>query len=446
MRTLSLLLTLSFLCLLPSTSAAPFPADQPPAFVPLGAYVSWERIGANAKVHGIDHWADAVKRLDALQANHVNLLWVTNMNEDDLPRLISECEKRAMRLLPSMGAVEAKVDWRWVDNASYYDKKLPKIIAAAGDSKTLVGWVLSDEPLAEHLPRVETLRQKFRDLDPNRFTTAVTMWPQTPLVPTGTTLPLVCMDLYPFFGPKDPNGPHTDNASKHFFRSKAAKMMDAIGDGPQGAWVMGQCFSDIWGPREYNAEGHLIGLPGAYLHWRAPTLAEIRWQVWETFRSGAKGFVCYTLAPEAPNPETASLPPKDVKWKEVLAKEATDLGPNALTNPDGSTTPQLEELGKVYAQLAPHGELLLRLKRSDEAFAEVVDGPASVEGFVEPESGARYLIVVNDNLHETREVVLRIDGAFVRAVNLTSDSEITVTENTTKLPLSAGGGALIRIQ
>lgn len=428
------------------------PADRAPAFVPFGAYLSWERTAANAAFHGIDRWEDVARRLDALHANHVNLLWVTNMDEADLPRLIAECEKRALRLLPSMGAIEAKVDWRWVDNGIYYDTKIPQVIAATGDSKTLVGWVLSDEPLAEHLPRVETLREKFRVLDPDRFSTAVTMWPQTPLVPAETGLPLVCMDLYPFFGPNDPNGPHTDAASKHFFRNNVKKMVDAIGNGPQGAWVMGQCFSDIWGPRKYNDAGHLIGLPGAYLHWRAPTLAEMRWQVWETFRSGAKGFVCYTLAPEAPNPLTANLPPADVEWKEVLAKEATDLGPNALTNPDGSVTPQLEELGRVYAQLAPHGDLLLRLKRSDEAFVEVIEGPASVQGFVDPETGMRYAIVVNDDLQAAQEGVLQVGESvfgvtdLIHATEVALDSRDTKERPTLRLPLAAGDGTLIEFR
>jgi hypothetical protein len=449
-RNTSVVLIVSYLLAIPAL-AQPIPADLPPDFVPFGVYLSWERIGANAEYHGIDQWEDLTKRLDALQANHVNLLWVTNMSEADLPRLITECAKRSMRLMPSMSAVEAKVDWRWVDNASYYDKKLPKIIAAAGDSETLAGWVLSDEPLLEHFPRVETLREKFRVFDENRFCTAVTMWPQTPHVPLKTQLPLVCVDLYPFFGPNDPNGPHTDNASKHFFRKNAEKMVDSIGDGPATGWVMGQCFSDIWGPRKYDDRGHLIGLPGAYLHWRAPTLAEIRWQVWETFRSGAKGFVSYTLAPEAPNPETATLPSKDVKWKEVLAKVPTDLGPNALTDPDGSITPQLEELGRVYAQLAPHADLLLRMEQSGAALVEIVEGPGSIQVFEDPETETRYAIVINDDLKETRDVTLRLGGSVSTTTILTRDGN-TATEveeigrsPITTVSMTAGDGVLLKI-
>jgi len=69
-------------------------------------------------------------------------------------------------------------------------------------------------------------------------------------------------DLYPFFGPNDPNGPHTDEASQWFFRSNAAAMIQAIANKPVVGWIMGQSFTEIWGPREFDDRGHLIGLPG----------------------------------------------------------------------------------------------------------------------------------------------------------------------------------------
>ncbi|MFA6240953.1 MAG: hypothetical protein WC655_08495 [Candidatus Hydrogenedentales bacterium] len=198
------------------------PADRAPDFVPLGAYLSWERVGACAAASGIERWEDAARRLDALHANHVNLLWVTNMSEDDLPRLLVECEKRKLLLMPSMGAIEARVDWRWTEGSTYYDTAIPSVLKAAGDSKTLAGWVLSDEPEEKHFSRLETLRAKFRAADPARFCTSVLMWPQAPLVSEHAKLPVVCVDIYPFFGPDDPNGPHSDASSKGFYRGNAA--------------------------------------------------------------------------------------------------------------------------------------------------------------------------------------------------------------------------------
>ena len=434
------------LTLTPTMSAS----DGPPDFVPLGAYLSWERVGACAKQQGIDMWEDACLRLDALEANHVNLLWVTNMSEPDLPRLIDECEKRGLKLLPSMSVVEARVDWRWADGGKYYDEVLPRLVEAAGDSETLVGWVLSDEPQLDHLPLVETLRERFAELDPGRFSTSVTMWPQTPHVPEATKLPVVCVDLYPFFGPEDPNGPHTDAASKSFLRRNAAKMIEAIGERDVVGWVMGMCFSDIWGPRKYNEQGHLIGLPGSYLHWRCPTLAEMRWQVWETLRSGAKGFVCYTLAPEAPKAETATLAPPDVEWKDVLATEETDLGPNALTNPDASATPQLEELGRVYASLAPHVGLIRRWKMSPEPLLEA-EGPGQAQVFIDPDSGDAYAVVLNDDLHAEQTVVVRVGETTRSVTDVVRGDEVELERDFAggsgvgELALAAGEGMIVRL-
>ena len=448
---LSICLVVHMAALAACAGAASAPRAGTPEFVPLGVYLSWERPAACAQYFEIDRWADVCRRLDVIQANHVNLLWVTNMGEDDLPRLIDECRKRGIRLLPSMSTVDVKLDWRWRDGGgSYYDQVLPNLVKLAGDSKTLAGWVLSDEPRLEQLPRLETLRQRMAELDPGRFCTAVTMWPQTPEVPKRTKLPVVCVDLYPFFGPNDPNGPHTDQASKSFFRRNAAKMIEAIGEKDTVGWVMGMCFSDIWGPRRYDEKWHLIGLPGAYLHWRCPTLAEMRWQVWETFRSGAKGFICYTLAPEAPDPKTAGLPPPDVQWKDVLTRVATDLGPNALTNPDGSATPQLEELGRLYARIAPHSPLIRRWRIAGRTLLES-QGKGRTQVFADPQSGRLFAVVLNDDLHEGRDLVVRVDEAITGAKDLLGSQPVALLRDfdggsaTCTLHLAPGDGTILAL-
>ena len=426
-------------------------ADDPPDFVPLGAYLSWERPSACARYHGVDRWVDVSRRLNAIQANHVNLLWVTNMSEADLPRLIEECGKRDIKLLPSMSSIEAKLEWRWANDGAYYDKVLPRVVEAAGGSTTLVGWVLSDEPKVEHFPRLETLRLRLGELDPNRFCTSVTMWPQTPEVPKQTGLPVVCVDLYPFFGPNDPNGPHTDAASKGFFRKNAAKMIQAVGDRNTVGWVMGMCFSDIWGPRKYDGRGHLIGLPGSYLHWRCPTLAEMRWQVWETFRSGAKGFVCYTLAPEVPDPKNENLPPPNVKWKNVLARENTDMGPNALTNPDGSTTEQLEELGRVFARIAPHAGLIRRWRHTKEPLLET-QGIGRSQTFMDTETGGAFAVILNDDLHQERTIVVRVGTTTSSLVDVIQNQKVSLEPGSTggittgQISLNAGDGTILAIE
>ena len=78
-----------------------------PDFVPLGAYLSWERVLGNAQHFEIDYWEDLDRRLDALAANNVNMLWVTNLVSRDLPGVIEACAAHDMKLVVSMGEIEA---------------------------------------------------------------------------------------------------------------------------------------------------------------------------------------------------------------------------------------------------------------------------------------------------------------------------------------------------
>ncbi len=424
---------------LSSAAAGTVQADAPPDFVALGAYLSWERIAANAKALGADRWVDLGRRLDAIAARHANLLWVTNMAVADLPRLIRECRRRRLRLLPSMAAIEAKVKWRWAHGGRYYDEWVPRVIHAAGPAKNLVGWVLSDEPRKADFPHLANLRNRFRRLDPLRFCTIVAMWPQAPLAARTLQLPVVCVDLYPFFGPEDPNGPHTDAASRSFFRRNAAALVRALPSRNAAAWIMGMAFCDVWGPRRYDARWHLLGLPGAYLHWRAPTPAEMRWQVWETFRSGAKGFVCYTLAPEAPNPRSAALPPPRVKWKKVLAKHPVDMGPNALTNPDGSATPQLEALGRAYARVQTHAALVQHWQPWTGEPVLEVGSPAHIGLFAVPGKPVIYAIVVNDDLKRSRTLSGRVGETIETVRDVVAQKPLILKKD------FAGGSAAFQV-
>jgi len=209
--------------------------------VPFGVYLSWERTGACARHYGIDRWEDVRKRLDAIAANHVDTLWVTNMAEADLPRLITECN------------------------------------------------------------------------------------------------------------------------------------------------------------------------------------------------------IFYTLAPEAPNAKTESLPPPDIAKKNdkiILAKEPTDLGPNALTNPDGTATPQLEEIGKAYQLLAPHKALIRRWKRTDRLVA-TVEAPIEEQCFIDPTTGKHYAVVVNDDLHRTRVAKIHLGAETTRLADIILNEEIELEEAD-----FAGGGRL----
>ncbi len=428
----------------PASAAGIVPADNPPNWVPLGAYLSWERLLYLARYNKVEYWTDICKRLDVLKENGVDTLWATNMQDEHFPRLIKECEKRDLKLLVSMGAMEIKIKDRWLNNGAYYDTALPYLVKRAGNSKALIGWVLSDEPQEEDFPNAEIVRKRLRELDPQRFCLMVTMRPQAPSVPALTQLPVVCVDLYPFFGPNDPNGPHTPATSIAFYRGNIQGLVDAIGTKNAVAWIMGQCFTEIRGQRKFDKQDrNLIALPGSYLHWVCPTLPQMRWQVWEAIRGGAKGVIIYTTAPETPDPETEFH--KEPGWTQLLDKPV-DPGPNALTYPDASATPQLVELGKTYRLIGPHKALIQRWKRADTSDIEIAS-PAMGQRFLDPQTGKAYLVVVNDDFENEHSIAIRAKSSMLKLSDIIHASEAKVTEGSgATIALPAGSGTILEIR
>jgi len=429
------------------------PAELPkPNFVPLGVYLSWELVDYWAQQAGIDHWADLTTRLDACAANHVNTLWVTNMKEEDMARLLAECEKRGLKLVASMTSLEAKIAWRWANDGSYYREVVPRLAELTKKSPAMAGWVLSDEPLEKDLPNVEKLRQLFLQEDPQHFCLAVTMWPQTPLIAQMTQLPVVCPDLYPFYGPNDVNGPHTDQASRNFFRTNIRRMVNSIKDRDVTAWVMPQAFIEITGPFQCSENDDYIALPGAYYHWRMPTAEEIRWQIWETFRGQAKGVVFFQLAPILGcSPESEKAAPPDVSWKDILLQEPVHAGPGALLTRKGQTTPQMQEMGRIYGKLRPHLDLIFRWQATDLLLVEA-ENPGKTQSFIDPQDHSLYAIVINDDLKQAHELELRFEVQTTAAkILLESGPELSLKEDftggskTAKVLLQAGEGTLIAI-
>ncbi|OHB54188.1 MAG: hypothetical protein A2Y12_17080 [Planctomycetes bacterium GWF2_42_9] len=439
----------SVLLQIPHTFAAKAPDG--PNFVPLGVYLSWELTEFWAKEANIDRWEDVQKRLDILANKNVNTLWVTNMIQEDIPKLLNECEKRNMKLIIRPTKMDVRWEWPTEDPNHYYRTLIPNLIALAGSSPTLTGWVLSDEPLEKDMPKVEKIRELFQEYDPNRFTLTVTMYEQTPLVPKLTNVNVVCTDIYPFFGPNDRNGPHTDDSSKTYYRAGINRMINAIGNKKMKPWVMPQCFTEIWGPFTCDPNGDVIALPGSYYHWRMPTCAEIRWQVWEAIRGQAKGIVFFQAAPIIScSEETAKRPPFECSWKEILLKESVNTGPGALLTRTAKTTIQMDELGEIYGRLLPLTKIIYNWKPTKELIAESKH-PAQIQNFSDSESGRFYSVIVNDNLQSKEETTVRLEPQTKQVIDVISGKSLSLTEEfaggikTVSFPLKAGDGTIIQI-
>jgi hypothetical protein len=122
-----------------------------------------------------------------------------------------------------------------------------------------------------------------------------------------------------------------------------------------------------------------------------------------------------------------------VAWKDVLAKTASDLGPNALTNPDGSATPQLEELGRVYERIAPHAGLIRRWRPLREGALEAA-GSGRIQAFARPKTPGVFAVLVNDDLRSAQAIPVRVGKAAASLTDLLRNRQVPLA------PAAAGGG------
>ena len=377
---------------------------QPDSFVPLGVTWSWERGETLAAQENKDIWTHVENRFASLRELNVNAIWFINTPKDVLGKLLQTCERFEIGAYVALNEIQYKKHLH-EPFESYYQKMVPHVVALAGNSSALRGWVLDDEPSLAHLDNIEKLGAMFTAHDPGRPNLTVSIRQVTPTLARQTSLPIIVSDLYPFFGPRDPNGPNTPAKSQGWYRRGARELVEAGQTHNAVPWMMAQCFVEVWGPWEYDEQWHIIGLPGSYLHWRNVTSAEMRWQLWEAIRSGCRGLFIFNATAIPVRPGSANLPTPDVTWKNVLASQPYDLGPGGVFNPDGSMPPVARTMGQVYAAIKPYREVIARWT-IDKPSPSTTEG-VSKQRFIDPLTNDRYLVIVNDNLQTPRRVRVR---------------------------------------
>ena len=395
------------------------------AFVPLGVYWSWERGEALARYHGADLWHHIRQRLKTLRELNVNTVWFSNTPAKILPRLLAECEQADLKALVALNEIQYKKHAA-LDFESYYNRAIPDVVKTVGDSQTLIAWVLADEPSVKQLGAIEDLRVKFAKYDPSRPSVTVTIPQVTKHLPEHTKMPIMVSDTYAFFGPRDPNGPHTPSASRSHYRRKTAELVQAAKAGNATAWSMGQCFVEVWGPWRYDESWHIIALPGAYLHWPNVTESQMCWQIWETIRAGCRGVFIFNSTTIIPNPDSVNIKRPDVPFSEVLAKKPHDMGECGILNPDGKPSKPGKTMGQVYESILPYQQIIGRWDVCEQFVNNTTC--ISLQCFLDPVSGKKYVVVVNDDFDNARSFQLR-----------STDTSLRIR----KVKLAAGDGQII---
>ncbi|MBC7289374.1 MAG: hypothetical protein H5T86_15300, partial [Armatimonadetes bacterium] len=402
--------------------------EKPPGMVPLGVYWPWERTEPLARFCRMEKWKFVDRALGLLARNRINTVWVVNFPIAELAPMLAACHRHGVYLLPGFGEIHYDIEWRH-SNWEYFAQQLARIKAevkrSGAAAEHLLGYILCDEPRPQVMDGIEELRQRFAEIDPLRPAFTVTTWGATQTAIEKTHQPVVCVDLYPFFGPNDPNGPHTPEASRNYYTSNLVRFADMLRGQDRALWAMFQCYCEVWGPWRYDERHRQVALPGSYLHWVTPSPAQIRWQVWEAVRCGARGLICFLALPQPPDPESQNKPPPDVQWKEVLLKSETVAGPAALLNPDLTVTEQLAALGQEYGALSKLSRVILSWQPAREKGLRVAG--AAVGVFRDARSDARYVVLVNNDFDSVASVDVLLPAGVRELKSAVSGEQVPVS-------------------
>ena len=420
-----------------------------------GVYWPWERTAWTAQNAGMDIWQFSDKVLSELKTrDHVDVIWVVNISNKDAVSLADLAEKYDIGVLP---VATAMYDYRGVRTADAARKMARSTVNALGGTKGIAGYVLLDEPKRGEVNQLEEIRAALHKLDPSRPAFVVSMPRQTEAMAKETHIPILTVDSYPFFGDKSPNGPNTPADSRDYFILASQRTAAMALETGKKSWMMPMIFSNVWGDWHYDKNMNTVAEPGAYLHWRMPTLGETKWQIWQSIFSGAKGVVFYVLFPTR-NPRRSAQDAKDMEgyrvqkpnpaWPHFTAEKSLNYGTALLYN-DGSPTPQTKAMGQAFAVIESQRALLGRLQTAPQiAFPYTAFRAAT---FFDPLTEHTIIVVINDNTDEAVTGQIKVLPKVASARNLISGTIIKSSNNDPKilstfsLKIGAGEGALLDI-
>ena len=433
------------------------------AVFPTGVFWPWERTKSNAEGSGMELWEFVNSQMKQLKEHGCNTLWFVNLPQSLMPKVLVMAEKNGLKVLLNTGLIDAF--YSGAGSLTRLKQLAENTVARIGDFPALLGYVLKDEPQLSSLESCNYFCDLMKKADPARDSLAVVMNRQSITYLRESNLPVICTDIYYFGHDKSTNLPNPANISQTEFSAGLNAYNSTAEQYGKHSWFMGQMFGDVWG-RHYLKDGKCIVEPGSYLHWRMPTSAETRWQIWEALRHGSKGIFFYvhlpprplTISPDQVRPGTREariLADMDrnakvaATWKhQPLTRKRMEVDPGeGVVFFGGKPTPQMKAMGKIFQVLLKHDKLLLTKKRA--AFPVFFSAsPAADTATFDTGNNKRYGVVVNRDLNRKQEVeiLLPVNVFSVKNLNTEQVLSISVKDGNFKrimLSLDSGDGALL---
>ena len=421
-----------------SASAMDFVSDLKRDF-PLGVYWGWESVTFNAEVAGLSRTNYVDKLLGVIAQHNCDTVWIVNgPSNPGGQTFLSLCEKHGIRALLN----SAHLDFfyhGWNGDGARLQEAARKSVERYGASPSLLAYVLKDEPLLCSVQQIDGIYDIMKREDPHkRDSVVVAMTPHAQTYIEDSSLPVVCMDIYHFGGDYSGNIPNPSRTSQRQYRLTLRGFVQSALQSGKNAWVMPMAFGDTWGPHYWDAKGRHWAEPGAYRHWRMPTIAETRWQAWEAVRAGAKGIVYYYIEDagryrvdkikeggsqharyQKGIAQVEAMKAKSPNKRQFLSERLEIEKESALCDPGAKPTPQFDALGVCFGRIRPHRARLLA-SRPSSVPAFYSSDPDCVTGTLsDPSSTELTGVLVNDDVTRARTFTVCVPSstASVRDLN-----------------------------
>ena len=450
-----LALAASLACLASTAWSAEQRSPKDPDFFPLGVYVPGSNLPRGSD--GVIDWHWIETQLDGLAKQHCNTIWVIHLNASDTASFSRLAAKRGIFLVASIaelcGGTESIPGPRTTDHAA----QMAAVLAAWGDAPRPIAWGLGDEPRSSFMHEMVPYAKAWSDAGLPVTTVVMAMD-----IPSAAKLSasFIACDIYPFFSVGNPNGPNTMSETAEYVRSAGASAYQHCKQNGKPYWYMGGAFEEAMGPHRFNAEGHIVYLPGGNACRRMPSVAEIRWQNWAALATGARGLVLFSLL--YPSESMPQAPAIDQAIGGFGLTKETDSGtPAGLLYADGRPTPQYHAMGESFARIASIAPILRQIEPSQELSVFHSRGwiPSGdiVQEFRDPQ-GELYALVVNGDITKDGVVPVTIPSGTLTVTDMTSGANLPMTTKEVfphepigpgfkqvRVTLPPGDGTLLRI-
>jgi hypothetical protein len=363
-------------------------------FFPLGFYGGVDKCSSNVVA-----WL-----MDRMREIHCNTWHINNLNMARLAELVPMAEARDMRLLAQGGGWATLYYCAGLGTPTqrkqvYANTLVPnarKIVPPWRGRWGLLAWSLTEEINREHVKEIVPYYALMRELDPTHE--SLVLHNSHVACVEDTTLnrnPVAFHDTYPFFiEPR--SGPCSTARSLAYFKQRLAQFATTAKERSVPMWIMAQAYGE---PVGFSLEPPCFGHCGGVT---PPTPAHLRVQAWLSVAYGAKGLWWYAYRVGSP----------------------TGVSP---ISPDWKLTPLWEELGRIHARIAGISDVLLKLEPAPDAKLAEVSGQnlhVAWHKRAGDAGGARYLVVVNENLTEPRAVTVRPLNATHKIRSISGDSTL----------------------